>query len=163
WRPLVAFEVAFKTAVVALGALGAGWIVGPLIASTGHAAVTNTEIARFLVAPAGIAYLVLIALALMLATLIEHVGVIAIAATPLRGRAVTVREPLAALAAVSLRLFTFGINSLATLAFLCAPFAVVGGLAYLALLSRHDINYYLSNRPPNFYAAAAIGGVLLAG
>jgi glycerophosphoryl diester phosphodiesterase len=163
WKPLVAFEVAFKTAVVALGALGAGWIVGPLIASTGHAAVTNTEIARFLVAPAGIAYLVLIALALMLATLIEHVGVIAIAATPLRGRAVTVSETLAALAAVSLRLFTFGINSLATLAFLCAPFAVVGGLAYLALLSRHDINYYLSNRPPSFYAAAAIGGLLLAG
>jgi glycerophosphoryl diester phosphodiesterase len=36
-------------------------------------------------------------------------------------------------------------------------------LAYLVLLSRHDINYYLSNRPPSFYAAAAIGGVLLAG
>jgi hypothetical protein len=77
WRPLVAFEVAFKTAVVALGALGAGWIVGPLIGRTGHAAVTNTEIVRFLLSPAGIAYLVLFALSLMLATLIEHVGVIA--------------------------------------------------------------------------------------
>ena len=57
--------------------------MGPLIASTGHSAVTNTEIARFLLSPAGLAYLMLIALSLMLATLLEHVGVIAIAAAHL--------------------------------------------------------------------------------
>ena len=85
FRPLVVFEAVFKAAAVLLGAAGTGWVVGPLIASTGHAAVTNTEIARFLLSPAGIAYLVLIALSLMVATLIEHVGVIAIAAAHLRG------------------------------------------------------------------------------
>ncbi len=84
----VGFAVGFKTAVVLLGAIGTGWIVGPLIASTGHSAVTNIEVARFLLSPAGIAYLVRIAMPLRLATLIEHVGVIAIAAAPLRGRAV---------------------------------------------------------------------------
>jgi glycerophosphoryl diester phosphodiesterase len=75
---------------------------------------------------------------------------------------VTVGDTLAALLAVSLRLLTFGIHSLVTLTFLCAPFAMLVGLAYLALLSRHDINYYLANRPPSFYAATAIGGLLLA-
>jgi glycerophosphoryl diester phosphodiesterase len=163
FRPLVVYEAFFKGAVVVLAAAGAGWIVGPLIASTGHAAVTNTEIARFLLSPAGIAYLILIALSVMLATLLEHVGVIAIAAAYREGRAATLRDTLAALATVSLRLFSFGIRSLLTLVFLCAPFAVVGGAAYLALMSRHDINYYLSNRPPSFYAAAAIAAVLLAG
>ena len=106
FRPLVVYEAVFKGAVILLGAAGAGWIVGPLIASTGHAAVTNTEIARFLLSPAGIAYLVLIALSLMLATLLEHVGVIAIAAANREGRAATVRDTLAALATVSLRLFS---------------------------------------------------------
>lgn len=161
--PLVVFEVVFKGAAVGLGAAGAGWIVGPLIASTGHAAVTNTEIAHFLVSPAGVAYLLLIASSLMVATLLEHVGVIAIAAAQLEGRAASVRDTLAALAAVSLRLFSFGLRSLSALVFLSAPFAVLGGLAYLALLSRHDINYYLASRPPSFYAAAAIGVVLLSG
>jgi glycerophosphoryl diester phosphodiesterase len=162
FKPLAFFEVVFRTAMVSLGAVGTAWIVGPLIASTGHAAVTNTEIARFLVSPAGMAYLVLIALSLMLGALIEHIGVIAIAAMNLLGQGVTVRDTLAALLAVSLRLLSFGIHSLVTLTFLCAPFAVLGGLAYLALLSRHDINYYLANRPPSFYAATAIGGLLLA-
>ncbi len=162
-RPLIAFEAVFKVAAFLVGALGTGWVIGPLIASTGHAAVTNTEIARFLLSPAGIAYLVLIALSLMVATLIEHIGVIAIAAAHLRGQVLSVRDTLGVLAAVSVKLVSFGIYSLATLAFLCAPFVVLGGLAYLALLSRHDINFYLSSRPPSFYAAGAIGGVLLAG
>src|SRR5262249_47972636 len=150
WRaltPLIVFELAFKTAVVLLGALGAGWGLAPLIASTGHSAVTNTEIARVLLSTAGILYLVLIAVSLMVATLIEHVGVIAIAAAHLRGRDVSVTETLSTLALVFLRLVSFGIKSLVTLAFLCAPFVVLGGLTYLALLSRHDINFYLSNRP----------------
>jgi glycerophosphoryl diester phosphodiesterase len=163
FRPLVAFEAIFKTAVVALGAVGTAWIVRPLIASTGHSAVTNTEIARFLVSPPGMAYLVLIVLSLMLGTLLEHVGVIAIAAASLRSDGANVRDVLASLVSVSLRLFSFGVRSLLTLAFVCAPFAVLGGLAYLALLSRHDINYYLANRPPSFYAAVAIGALLLAG
>jgi glycerophosphoryl diester phosphodiesterase len=136
--------------------------MAPLIASTGHSAVTNTEIARFLLSTAGILYLVLIATSLMAATLIEHVGVIAIAASHLRGRDVTVSDTLATLAVVFLRLVSFGVKSLATLAFLCAPLVVLGGLTYLALLSRHDINYYLSNRPASFYLALGIGAVLLA-
>jgi glycerophosphoryl diester phosphodiesterase len=160
--PLVVFEAAFKAAAVALVAAGTAWIVGPLIATTGHAAVTNTEIARFLASPAGFAYLVLIALSIMVGTLIEHVGVIAIAAASLQGRGASVRDTIATLLAVFVRLLSFGIHSLVTLAFLCAPFAVLGGLAYLALLSRHDINYYFASRPPSFYAAAAVGGVLAA-
>ena len=161
FTPLIAFEVAFKGAAVVLGAAGTALILGPLVRSTGHSAVSNTEIVHFLVSPAGVAYLVLLALSLMLATLLEHVGVIAIAAARLQGRAVTIRDTLVALAVVSIRLFSFSLRSLLTLTFLCAPFAVLGGLAYLVLLSSHDINYYLSHRPPSFYAAAAIGVVLL--
>ena len=37
---------------------------------------------------------------------------------------------------------------------------VLGGLSYVALLSGHDINYYLTDRPPSWYAALAVGAVL---
>jgi glycerophosphoryl diester phosphodiesterase len=165
WRalvPLVIFEAGFKAVMFLAGVIGAGWVVAPLIARTGRSAVTNTEIARFLLSPTGLVYLVLIAISLMLATMLEHVGVIAIAAAQLRGRGITVSGTLADLGAVFFRLLTFGLRSLMTLAFLSAPFVVMGGLAYLALLSRQDINYYLSDRPPQWYAALGIGGLLLA-
>jgi glycerophosphoryl diester phosphodiesterase len=42
---------------------------------------------------------------------------------------------------------------------IAVPFVALIGLAYWALLSGHDINYYLSHRPPEFSAAVAIAGV----
>ena len=132
-------------------------MIEPLIARTGNLAVTNTEIARFLLSPSGLVYLVLIVLSLMLATMIEHVGVIAIAAAQLRGHGTTLSGTLTDLAVVFLRLLSFGIRSLASLVLLCAPFVVLGGIAYLLLLSRQDINYFLANRPPRWYVALGIG------
>jgi len=40
--------------------------------------------------------------------------------------------------------------------------ALVGGV-YWTFLRHHDINYYLSNRPPEFLWAAGIAGILVAG
>jgi glycerophosphoryl diester phosphodiesterase len=51
-------------------------------------------------------------------------------------------------------------KGLAFLALTALPLAILGALTYVALLSRHDINYYLADRPPSFLAALAIGGIL---
>ena len=165
WRalvPLVVFDLAFKSMVFLVGIIGTGWVVAPLIARTGRSAVTNTEIAHFLISPTGLLYLIVIALSLMVGTMIEHVGVIAIAAAQLRGQGVTVSGTVADLTSVFFRLVTFGFRSLLTLAFISAPFVVLAGLAYLALLSRQDINYYLTDRPVQWYLALGLGGILFA-
>ncbi|GAG42483.1 unnamed protein product, partial [marine sediment metagenome] len=48
--------------------------------------------------------------------------------------------------------------------FVCLlPFAAIAGAAYLAWLSEYDINYYLAEKPPDFWWAAAVGGVTLVG
>jgi glycerophosphoryl diester phosphodiesterase len=161
-RPLVVFEAAFKAVAIALGALGAAWVISPLIESTGRAAVTNTDIARFLLSPAGVTAIILLAFFAVLGTMIEHVGVIAIAAIHLRGRDVTLPETLSALKQVTIRLATFGIAKILMLALLCAPFVILAGISYLMLLSSHDINYYLANQPPSWYEALGIGAVLAA-
>ena len=41
-----------------------------------------------------------------------------------------------------------------------SPFAAATGGIYLLLLSQHDINYYLSQQPPEFWAAIGLSGVL---
>ncbi|HKI19191.1 MAG TPA: glycerophosphodiester phosphodiesterase family protein [Isosphaeraceae bacterium] len=161
-KPLIIFEAAFKGAVIMVGALGTAWVISPLIASTGRAAVTNTDIARFLLSPAGSLAAILLAFSMMLGTMIEHVGVMAIVALHLRGRNVTLAETLSALTSVSLRLLSFGLIRLGALVLLCAPIAVLAGITYVVLLSRHDINYYLTDRPPSWYAALGVGAVLAA-
>lgn len=39
------------------------------------------------------------------------------------------------------------------------PLAAVGGGAYLSLLTDHDIDWYLSERPPAFWIAIGTGTV----
>ncbi len=41
-----------------------------------------------------------------------------------------------------------------------APFLVVAGITYFALLTKHDINFYLNEKPPIFLVALGIGGIL---
>ena len=49
---------------------------------------------------------------------------------------------------------------LTALALIFAPFLGLAGLTYGLLLTGHDINYFLAERPPAFLAAAVIGVVL---
>jgi glycerophosphoryl diester phosphodiesterase len=165
WRvlkPLIVFETAFKGLALALGTLGTAWVISPLVESTGHAAVTNTDITSFMLSPAGILTVVLLALAFLLGSVVELVGVITIAAAYHGGRNVTAADTLAALRSVALRVVSFGIAKLGLLAVLGAPFVVLAGLVYLLLLTGHDINYYLANHPPSWYLALALGGLITA-
>ncbi len=42
-----------------------------------------------------------------------------------------------------------------------APFVAIAGLTYVQLLTQYDINYYLTQRPPEFLMALAIAGVII--
>ena len=53
-------------------------------------------------------------------------------------------------------------KGLAFLTLTAAPLALLAGLTYAALLSRHDINYYLADRPASFLVAVTIGALLAA-
>ena len=52
-QPLIIFETVFKGMAVLIGILGTAWVISPLVESTGRAAVTNNDIARFMVSPPG--------------------------------------------------------------------------------------------------------------
>jgi glycerophosphoryl diester phosphodiesterase len=49
------------------------------------------------------------------------------------------------------------------LVIVASPFIILGGLTYFAFLSRSDINYYLANKPPAFYAALVCAAILFLG
>jgi glycerophosphoryl diester phosphodiesterase len=44
---------------------------------------------------------------------------------------------------------------------IAAPFLVAAALTYMALLTKHDINFYLAEKPPEFLWALGIAGVLI--
>ena len=59
------------------------------------------------------------------------------------------------------RLFAFGVLLVLRVAAIAAPFVLaVGGLGLL-MLGAHDINFYLTHRPPDFLVTVALGGAIV--
>jgi glycerophosphoryl diester phosphodiesterase len=160
FKPLVIFEVLFKLAAAGLGMLVGSVVLQLLMRSAGTAAVTNTEIVDFLLSPVGVLVVAVIGLSALWITVLEHMGVMAIVARFERGDAVSVSGITRALASLTPRLLKLKAEGLFWLVLIASPLALLAGLTYAALLTRHDINYYLADRPPSFLAAVGIGGIL---
>jgi glycerophosphoryl diester phosphodiesterase len=157
---MIAYELIFRTAILALAAPMAGWAVARLVARSGSAAVSNTAIVHFLLTPAGLAAALLWAFGYLLGQLVLGAGLMALAALALAGRRVRLGHALGLATRSSLRLIRLGVMQLVGLAAVCLPFLGLAGVTYGLLLTGHDINYYLVERPPAFLAAAGIGAVL---
>lgn len=128
-------------------------------ALTGRLVVDSTALVSFALSPRGFAALMLGAVALLLIRVIEHAGLSVIVWGALSQTKV---PPLAALRYIGARLIVliqicgqfvvFGVVVAAPAAFIAAVFAK-------RLLARHDINYYLAERPAEFVQAAVIVGI----
>ena len=158
--PLAWFELVFKGVVALLGFAGGAGLLAILMQSTGTSAVTNTDIVEFLLTPVGVLVVAMLGLSTLLGTVLEHLGVMAIAARFQRRLKIDALGITQILGSLLLRLSRLEAAGLALLVLTAAPLALLGGLTYAALLSAHDINYYLADRPPSFIAAVIIGGLL---
>ncbi|MGB2607492.1 MAG: glycerophosphodiester phosphodiesterase, partial [Isosphaeraceae bacterium] len=158
--PLAWFELVFKGVVALLGFAGGAGLLAILMQSTGTSAVTNTDIVEFLLTPVGVLVVAVLGLSTLLAAVLEHLGVMAIAAQFQRGQKIHALGITRILGSLLLRLLRLEAAGLVLLVLTAAPLALLGGLTYAALLSAHDINYYLADRPPSFIAAVIIGGLL---
>jgi glycerophosphoryl diester phosphodiesterase len=150
WRQLVGFALLFRVLESLLFAPVAGlagkWLLGRTV-------LDSTAIVSFLLSPRGFIALILAAVTALSIRLTEHAGLSAIFFGGFDDRRVSPRAALGlvwrhllVLVRVSARFVGAGL--LAALPLL----AVAGGFAG-QLLSRHDVNYYLKLRPPEFVTA----------
>ncbi len=160
---LVGFEALFKLAVAFLVVPGLAALLFALVRWSGRTALTNEDILGFVLSPLGVLYGFLLALKWLGISLLEHAGVTAVIALKRSGHWHGFRHALVALASRILLVLRLTALIIGMAALGLAPFAALAALTYALLLGQHDINYYLAERPPEFYAACIIGGALLLG
>jgi glycerophosphoryl diester phosphodiesterase len=137
------------------------FIFTPLLALAGHflsgrSVVDSTDLVGFFVSPRGFLATFLGATLLVTIRLVEQAGLSAIALGAIGGINVTSSLALRMVANLLPRLLSVaGCILLAGLA-VAAPLVIVAGLFAQKLLARHDINYYLAERPPEFLTAVAV-------
>jgi len=163
WRPLVATDIAFKCLGFVLLFPLVGMLFRAFLAISGRTVLADTDIVHFLLHPVGWLTLVIVGGASLGILALEQAVLMTISLASHEQRAVTVTSAFRFVGVRSLGVFQVTAWIVARAFLLSLPFLAVGGGLYLLLLTDHDINYYLSARPPRFYVAVAtIGATLLA-
>lgn len=159
--PFLAIHVFFRLVSAAILVPVLVLLVGITLSFSDQSALTDQDIARFLVTPAGAVG----GLAIVSLWIVSSILDVALMTGVLRSG---VRRPIAALrtvavfslrAALPLARFAFGLV-LRVLA-VSLPYAIFAAAVAFVLLRDFDINYYLTNHPPAFLAAVALIGLSL--
>jgi len=157
WRPMALYCLLVWAVTTVILTPLATWILHRL-ATYNDVIVGNYSIHRWLMTPQGVLYLMLGGIGLLASSILQVAGMFRIADRGLvsAGSSWGVLRELSGSAVdlARLSLFLLGI-CLAGFVLL----AIGPGLAFLFLLTGHDINYYLTHHPPQWYAALTLGGL----
>ena len=158
--PLARFEVLHAVVAATLLVPLFSWQVERLVASTGGRAVTNFEIVAFLLSPVGLVTALASGVGLLCLDFLHRAGILCLVMVrtcerPLgavaTARRVWVRLPrLLALAA--LQIAGFGLALL--------PFALIAAWIAQRAVAGFDVNYLVTERPPEFWRAAVELGLV---
>src|SRR5262245_35742427 len=162
WRVLAQADLVYKLIAFALLTPGTLLLLRWAMSRTGTLVVADTEIATFfLTTRQGILALIVVGAILIAITALEMTCLMAIGLAAGNGQHLTARGALAFGGSRALPVLRLAANIVARLLVGLLPFAAVVGLVYWILLRDHDINFYLSQRHPEFLVAVSIAAVVL--
>jgi glycerophosphoryl diester phosphodiesterase len=163
WRPLLAVDVCYKAIalIVIMPLLVSG--LNLCLALSGNEVLADVDIIHFATRPLGFVILFVAATVLIAVVVSEHASLLAILAMDKRGESRSFVRGLWIVARNALPISRLAGNVLFTAALWLLPMAAVVGVAYGWLLTEHDINYYLRQRPPQFTLALVVAGLAAIG
>lgn len=163
WKELATADLAWRAAAFAALTPATLLLFRWVVSRQGEGVVADAEIAAVLLTTApGILALVLGGAVLAGITALEVTGLLAIGFAAAEGRRLDARRAVFFAVSRAPRVLLLTAHMLLRVLLGVLPFAAGGGLVTFVLLRSHDINFYLSRKPPAFWAAAALVGLLAA-
>jgi len=161
FQPLMVYQFLFDglSIVVFTPLLAAA--LGVLIKTTGELSLSNNDIINFVISLPGLAALLLAGTASIFLVYANQAGMMIIGAGAGRNQRVSALSALRMMPAKLPKLLGVALVQLLILAAWALPFLGAIGLIYEVVLSDHDINFYLAERPPEFIAFIAVAAILL--
>ena len=157
---LLIYDIFFKIIAVAIFGTVSSWILNRLVSASGSYVIGNTQIVSFILSPIGMLALIISGASALAIIFAEQAGLILIASRVRPGLTIKFREALWLTFKYVRVLFELAIRQVVIYALYLTPFAAIGGVAYLVLTSRHDVNYLLTEMPPAFWIGASITVIL---
>lgn len=163
WRELAATDVVWKAIAFAVLTPATLNLLRWTVSHREGGVITDAEIATVLLTTLpGILALVLGGAVLAAITALEVTGLMAIGFAEAEGKKLDARRAILFSFSRAHRVLALTGHMAVRILAGVLPFALGGGLVYLAFLREHDINFYLSRKPPAFWAAAVLVALLAA-
>lgn len=161
WRSLLATHLLYTLIASAMLIPLTTWLLHMLVAQSGSGALSDFDIVFFLSQPAGLIALVTITPLIFAIIALEHAALLTIAFQASHGYGVKPWTVLGFVVQRSGSILHLACHIFVRLLLTGLPFLAVSAGIYFWLLSEHDINYYLTEKPPVFWVAMLlIGGFL---
>jgi glycerophosphoryl diester phosphodiesterase len=161
WPQLAITDVLAKVIGFVLLTPAAGILLGLLVSSRGGGVLTDEDILFFFLRPLGMVTLLVAGAIFAGIGFAEQAGLMTIVFGARHERSINYLEALRHVVRRATSIFNLAGQMVARLLLYAAPFLVAGGLVYLFLLTDFDINYYLAERPREFYLAAVLIGIVV--
>lgn len=165
WRYRSAFVAIYVFVLVLMAAIVVpviGLTLNAVLSVSGQSALTDQDIAGFLLTPFGFVGGLAVASLLVTASVLG-VTMMAVALVSQRHDAApAIRQSIGFVLLRAPMILWFSAALVLRILVIILPLAAVGGAVAYYLLGQYDINYYLSVHPPEFLIAAGVGAILTA-
>jgi glycerophosphoryl diester phosphodiesterase len=151
------FSFAFTLAITTPAVL---FVLQVLVSTTGEISVSNESILSFLTSPLGIFWLIVVAASALGVFWAEMAGMMMISRQGWSGRGMTLKTALWVTIKRIPGITVLGYTHVVAHLLLASPFIIIGLLVFTWLQARFDLNYLVTEKPPELYTALAIGAVL---
>ncbi|MEP4078453.1 glycerophosphodiester phosphodiesterase family protein [Haloferula sp.] len=152
----IGFEVLYRLLGAILFTPLVAWLTARLIQLSGSGAISNYDIAGYLLSFKGQLYLTIVVSLGFALTFFEFGGLLALALTIHRGATINLPQLLRFLILSLPKLWRLSVRQFLTYLAIAIPCLAITGLTYLKLLTESDINYYLIAKPKEFWITVAV-------
>jgi glycerophosphoryl diester phosphodiesterase len=163
WRVVIAWQLLVQLlGFIALAPL-AGWLTDRIVARSGSAVISNFDIARFVLSPLGIVFVLLVVGVAISFQISQLAGYAWISGHSIGQRPVTLWGTIGAVANKLRLLVLLGGRMFVRVVLLALPFLAIIAIVWFTTLAGRDVNYYLSENPPEWRRALLAAGIAGAG
>ena len=161
WPQLLLTDLLARIIVVVALTPMIGLLIKVFLLQTDNGVLSDTDIIVFLLHPLGITAFIIVC-AISLGVLFAEQGVLMVVGFgAVEDRRMTWLDSMRYVTRYALELVKLAGHVIVRLLLISAPFLAGVGGVYLLFLNKHDINFYLVDKPPEFWWAIAIAGLLM--
>ncbi|MEM9235827.1 MAG: glycerophosphodiester phosphodiesterase family protein [Verrucomicrobiota bacterium] len=155
----IGFELLYRLVAAVVFTPLIAWLTARLIALSGSGAISNYDIASYLLSFKGLLYLAVVVSFGFALTFFEFGGLLALALAIHRGASIRLPQLIRHLILSLWKLWRLSVRQFAIYLGIAVPCLAVVGVTFLKLLTESDINYYLIAKPKEFWITAGVATV----